>query len=143
MEQTQSARGPAYWSGWAMSGLVIAFLLMDAVMKLLALPVVIEASGGLGWPADADFARGLGVLLIACILLYAAPRTAVLGAILLTGFLGGAVAAHVRIGSPLFSHVLFGVYVGVALWGGLYLRDPRIRAVLTVPHLNQVVAALS
>ena len=129
MDQTQAPRR-AYWAGWVMSGLVIAFLLMDATMKLLALPIVIESCVGLGWNGGADQARELGVILLACTLLYAAPQTAMLGAILLTGYLGGAVAAHVRIGSPLFSHVLFGVYLGVLLWGGLYLRDARLRALL-------------
>lgn len=118
-----------YWAGWGMSGLVIAFMLMDSTMKLLALPVVLESSGPLGF-AGADMARGLGLVLLVCTLLYVAPRTAVLGAILLTGYLGGAVATHVRVGSPLFSHVLFGVYLGVLLWGGLYLRDANVRKLL-------------
>jgi hypothetical protein len=130
MEQAQSARGKAYWTGWGMSGLVIAFLLTDAGMKLLALPIVIETSASLGWQGGAASARELGVVLLMCTLLYAAPQTAVLGAILLTGYLGGAVATHVRIANPLFSHILFGVYIGVLLWGGLYLRDARIRTLL-------------
>ena len=130
MEQAQSVRGKAYWAGWGISGLVIAFLLMDAGMKLLALPIVIETSASLGWHGDAASARELGVVLLICTLLYAAPQTAMLGAILLTGYLGGAVATHVRVDNPLFSHVLFGVYIGVLLWGGLYLRDARIRALL-------------
>jgi len=112
-----------------MSGLMIAFLLMDAIMKLLALPVVLETSGALGF-SGATMARGLGFLLLACTVLYALPRTAVLGAILLTGYLGGAIATHVRVGNPLFSHVLFGVYLGLLLWGGLWLRDPRLRELL-------------
>jgi hypothetical protein len=120
-------RNATYWAGWVMSGLVIAFMLMDATMKLLALPVVLEASGELGF-SGAAMARGLGVVLLICTLLYAAPQTAVLGAVLLTGYLGGAVATHVRAGSPLFTHVLFGVYLGVLAWGGLYLRDARLRA---------------
>ena len=115
------------WIAWAMSGLAIAFLLMDATMKLLALPVVLEASAPLGFPG-ADMARGLGTVLLICTVLYAVPRTAVLGAILLTGYLGGAVATHVRVESPLFTHILFGVYLGVMLWSGLYLRDIRLRA---------------
>lgn len=130
VSSTQTAlpqvRNRPYWIGWAMSGVVIAFLLMDAAMKLLALPIVLETSGPLGFPG-ADMARGLGIVLLACTLLYAAPRTAVLGAILITGYLGGAVATHVRVDSPLFTHVLFGVYLGLLLWGGLYLRDPRLR----------------
>ena len=115
------------WIAWVISGLAIAFLLMDAKMKLLALPVVLEASAPLGFPG-ADMARGLGTVLLICTVLYALPRTAVLGAILLTGYLGGAVATHVRVESPLFTHTLFGVYLGVMLWGGLYLRDIRLRA---------------
>jgi DoxX-like family len=125
----QSGRGRAFWIGWVMSGLMIAFLLMDATMKLIALPVVLETSGPLGF-AGADMARALGALLLVCTLLYVAPQTAALGAILLTGYLGGAVATHVRVGSPLFTHDLFGVYIGLLLWGGLYLRDARVRALL-------------
>lgn len=117
--------------GWILSGLAIAFLLMDATMKLLALPVVLEASGPLGF-AGAAMARVLGIILLICTALYIAPRTAVLGAILLTGYLGGAVATHVRVGSPLVTHILFGVYLGVFVWGGLYLRDPRVRALIPV-----------
>ena len=129
--QVQTARtgGRSRTIGWILSGLMIAFLLMDATMKLLALPVVLEAQVPLGF-AGAATARGLGVLLLACTLLYAVPRTAVLGAILLTGYLGGAVATHLRVGDPLFTHVLFGVYMGVALWLGLYLRDARLRALV-------------
>jgi hypothetical protein len=123
------ASGRGRTIGWVLSGLVIAFLLMDATMKLLALSVVLETSGPLGFPGAA-MARGLGVLLLACTLLYAAPQSAVLGAILLTGYLGGAVATHVRVGDPLFSHILFGVYLGVLLWLGLYLRDPRLRSLV-------------
>jgi hypothetical protein len=121
--------GRSFWAGWIMSGLVIAFLLMDATMKLLALPVVLESSGPLGF-AGADMARGLGALLLICTVLYAVPQTAVVGAILLTGFLGGAIATHVRVGSPLFTHVLFGSYLGALMWAGLYLRESRLRALL-------------
>jgi len=126
-EAQVSSRGRTI--GWVLSGLVIAFLLMDATMKLLALSVVLEAQEPLGFSGAAT-ARGLGVLLLVCTLLYAAPQTAVLGAILLTGYLGGAVATHLRVGDPLFSHILFGVYVGVFLWLGLYLRDARVRALV-------------
>jgi len=121
--------GRSFWAGWIMSGLVIAFLLMDATMKLLALPVVLESSGPLGF-AGADMARGLGAVLLICTVLYAVPQTAVLGAVLLTGFLGGTIATHVRVGSPLFSHVLFGGYLAALMWGGLYLRELRLRALL-------------
>ncbi len=116
-------------AGWIISGLVSVFLLMDAVMKLLAIPQVLDAGAELGFPGAA-MARGLGVLLLACTLLYVNPRTALLGAVLATGYLGGAVATHLRLGNPLFSHTLFGVYMGIAMWLGLYLREPRVRAVM-------------
>lgn len=116
------------WIGRALSTLVVLFLLMDAGMKLAVLPVVIETGEQLGWAGDT--ARPLGVTLLICTLLYIYPGTAVLGAVLLTAYLGGAVATHARIGSPIFSHVLFGVYLGVMLWGGLYLRDDRLRALM-------------
>ena len=129
MASEAQASGRGRTIGWVLSGLVIAFLLMDATMKLLALPIVLETQEPLGF-AGAGIARGLGVLLLVCTLLYAAPQTAVLGAILLTGYLGGAVVTHVRVGDPLFSHILFGVYLGVFLWLGLYLRDARVRALV-------------
>jgi len=118
-----------YWIGWIMSGLSIAFMILDFTMKLLAMPVVLQVSGTLGFQGP-EMARTLGAILLVCTVLYAIPNTAVLGAILLTGFLGGAVASHVRIGSPLFTHDLFGVYLGVLVWGGLWFRDPRVRALL-------------
>jgi hypothetical protein len=117
-------------AGLVLSGVVVAFLLFDGAMKLVPLAVVTDTMAQLGWPADAATARLLGLLTIGGTLLYAVPRTSVLGAILLTAYLGGAVATHARIASPLFSHVLFGAYLAVALWGGLWLRDPRLRALL-------------
>jgi hypothetical protein len=119
----------SYWLGWGLSGVAIAFFLLDAAMKLLALPVVLEASAEIGFQGEI-LIRELGIILLLCTLLYAAPRTATLGAILLTGYLGGAVAAHLRVGDPLFTHVLFGVYGGILVWGGLYLRDTKLRAAL-------------
>ena len=115
-------------AGYALSGLVVLFMAMDIAGKLLQLPIVIETILQLGW--SADFTAPLGILLLVCTALYAFPRTSVLGAILLTGYLGGAVATHARIGSPLLSHTLFGVYLGVLIWAGLYLRDPRVRSLL-------------
>jgi DoxX-like family len=109
-------------------GWVILFTLMDATMKLLQLPVAVEAGEQLGWPAASVIP--LGIVLLICIALYTFPRTSVLGAILLTAYLGGAVAPHARIGSPVFSHTLFGVYLGVILWGGLYLRNDRLRTLI-------------
>jgi hypothetical protein len=127
--QTAAARNARYWVGWTLSGLAIAFFLMDAGMKLLALPVVLQASAAIGFEGT-GIVRELGVVLLLCTALYTAPPSAVLGAILLTGYLGGAVAAHLRVRDPLFTHILFGVYGGILVWGGLYLRDPRLRTIL-------------
>lgn len=120
----------ARWCGLAMSGLVILFLLFDGGIKLVPLEIVTETSAQLGLPTSVVFARLLGILTLIGVALYAVPQTAVLGAILLTGYMGGAIATHLRIGSPLFSHVLFGFYLGVLIWGGLYLRDPRLRRLI-------------
>lgn len=117
-------------AGWVISGLVILFLLMDGAMKLVPIAPVTETMAALGWPADATTARTLGVILIAITALYAWRRTAVLGAVLLTAYLGGAVATHVRIGSPLLTHTLFGVYLGVLAWLGLWLRTLYLRWLL-------------
>lgn len=114
------------WAGYVLSGLVVAFLVMDTAMKLMQLDVVKTTMVELGWPAD--MALPLGIIMTVCTVLYVVPQTAVLGALLLTAYLGGAVATHVRIGSPLFSHVLFGVYIGVMMWGGLWMRLPVLRA---------------
>lgn len=118
------------WTGWVMSGLVIAFLLMDSVMKLLPLDIAVEITGQLGYPASVTLVRGLGLVTLACTILYAVPRTSVLGAILLSGYMGGAMATHLRVGSPIFTHLLFGFYLGVLAWGGLWLRDARLRALI-------------
>jgi hypothetical protein len=122
----------AIWAGRVLSGLVVAFLLFDGAIKLIPAQVVIDSIKELGWPYDIGTARLLGLLTLVSTLLYAIPRTSLLGAILLTGYLGGAIATHVRIGSPLFTHILFGVYLGVLVWGGLWLRDPRLRALFPV-----------
>lgn len=115
-------------AGYAMSTLVVLFLLFDGVGKFMAPPAVVEGTTRLGY--DAGHLVPLGVILLGCTLLYAVPRTAVLGAVLLTAYLGGAVATHFRVGDPLPSHTLFPVYMGVLAWGGLWLRDPRLRALL-------------
>ncbi len=118
-------------AGRILSGLVILFLLFDAGLKLASPETAIKYSPpGLGWPLDVQTMYLLGGLLLIPTLLYIWPRTAILGAILITGYLGGAIATHVRIGSPLFSHSLFGVYLGLMLWGGLWLRDPRLRTLI-------------
>lgn len=116
------------WAGRIMSALAVLFLLFDGIMKVMELAPAVEGTVALGYPESVVF--GIGIVLLSCTILYAIPRTSLLGAILLTGYLGGAVATHVRIGDPLFSHVLFPVYVGMLLWGGLYLRDHQLRALL-------------
>jgi hypothetical protein len=118
------------WTGRILSGLVVLFLLVDAGFKLIKpLPApAVQAFGQLGYPIG--LAAGIGILLLGCVALYLIPRTSVLGAILLTGYLGGAVASHVRVGDPWFSHALFPVYIGLLIWGGLYLRDQRLRALI-------------
>src|SRR5580704_12835253 len=116
------------WAGRIMSALPVLFLLMDGVMKLMKPDFVVKATVQLGYPENVIV--GLGIIVLVCVILYVIPRTAVLGAILLTGYLGGAVATHVRVGDPLFSHALFPVYIAVLLWGGLYLREERLRALI-------------
>jgi len=125
-----SASGKSLWAGRIVSGFVVFFLLVDAGFKLIRpLPApAVEAFGKLGYPVE--FAAGIGILLLACVAVYLIPRTSILGAILLTGYLGGAVASHVRVGDPWLSHALFPVYVGLLIWGGLYLRDERLRALM-------------
>ena len=122
--------------GYLMSGLVVVFMVFDGTMKLLPLDVVIKATAALGYPPSPTFIRELGIISLICTGLYVVPRTAVLGAILLTAYMGGAVASHLRLEDPLFTHILFGVYLGLLLWGGLYLRDERIRALLPVRSHN-------
>ena len=118
-------------AGRVLSGLVILFLLFDAGLKLVSPETAIKYSPpDLGWPLEVGTMYMLGLLLLIPTLLYIWPRTAILGAILITGYLGGAIGTHVRINSPLFSHSLFGVYLGLMLWGGLWLRDPRLRALI-------------
>jgi hypothetical protein len=118
-------------AGRVLSGLVILFLLFDAGLKLVSPETAIKYSPpDLGWPLEVGTMYLLGTLLLIPTLLYIWPRTAILGAILITGYLGGAIGTHVRIDSPLFSHSLFGVYLGLMLWGGLWLRDPRLRALI-------------
>jgi hypothetical protein len=111
-----------------MSALPALFLVMDGVMKLMKPDFVVKATVQLGFPESVIVP--LGIVVLVCVILYVIPGTAVLGAILLTGYLGGAVATHVRAGDPLFSHALFPVYFGILLWGGLYLREERLRALI-------------
>ncbi|MBX7132889.1 MAG: DoxX family protein [Fimbriimonadaceae bacterium] len=129
---SEESRTPAVllWVGRILSGLVIVFLLMDAGMKLVPLQPVIDTMRDLGFESTDALARGLGVLLLVCTALYAFPRTALLGAVLLTGYLGGAIAIHLRVGSPLFTHILFGAYIGLFMWAGLLIRNRHVRSLL-------------
>lgn len=124
-----AARTPAArWGGRILTGVTILFLTFDAVAKIAGAKQAVEGSVQLGYPASTVVP--IGVVLLACVILYAIPRTAPLGAVLLTGYLGGAIATHVRVANPLFSHVLFPTYVAAILWAGLYLRDARVRALV-------------
>ena len=114
-------------TGYALTGAFSLFMLFDVGIKLMRHPMVEETMRQLGFPGGLDIS--IGVVEAICLVLYLVPRTAVLGAILFMGIFGGAVAIHLRHANPLFSHVLFGVYLGLFMWGGLWLRDPDLRAV--------------
>jgi len=116
------------WAGYLVTAIPILFLLMDAVGKFVKPDAVVSGTVELGYQESVILP--LGIILLISVILYAVPKTSVLGAILLTGYLGGAVATHVRIGNPLATHILFPVYIGIFVWLGLYLRDPRIRQLL-------------
>ena len=125
--ETAPVSTPMRLLGRVLSGLVIVFMLFDGAIKLVPWPVVMQTMEKMGYGSSESFARTLGVITIACTVLYSIPPTSILGAILLTGYLGGAMASHVRIGSPLFTHILFGLYLGLMVWGGLWLRDRSLR----------------
>ncbi len=122
------------WAGRIMSALVVLFLLFDSIIKVMKLPPAVEGTARLGYPESLVF--GIGIVELICILVYVIPRTSVLGAILLTGYLGGATATNLRVGNPLFSHVLFPIYVGVLVWGGLFLRNNR-----SIPAADSALSA--
>lgn len=124
-----AASAPApVWAGRVLTGLFALFMLGASIApKLLGMPVAGEILTGLGWPSG--YALRIGILELTFVALYLFPRTSVLGAVLMTGLLGGAMAAHLRVGSPLFSHVLFSIYLGFFMWGGLWLRHPVLRSV--------------
>lgn len=126
----QSGTPAAVWAGRVMSAVVVLFLALDSAMKLAQAKPAMEATVQLGFPASSIF--WIGAVLLAAVVIYAVPATAPLGAILLTGYLGGAIATNVRAALPLFSHTLFPLYVAVLVWGGLFLRDGRVRAVFSL-----------
>ena len=118
------------WTGRVLSTLAILFLLFDSVIKVLRAQVAVESTVQLGYPETVIF--GIGLVELLCLALYAFPPTSVFGAILLTGHLGGAIATHVRVGSPLFSHTIFPIYIALLIWGGLWLRDDRLRSLIPI-----------
>jgi len=118
-------------TGRVLSGLAIAFLLFDGVMKFFMdklSPEVLEASASLQWPIEKM--PLVGTILLLCMVLHLIPRTAIFGAVLLTGYLGGAIASHIRVSNPMFTHTLFPIYIAILIWLGLYLRDPRVKKTL-------------
>ena len=119
------------WTGRILTGLFALFMLGASIApKLLGLPVVEETMSQLGWPAG--YGLMIGLIELTCLVLYLIPRTSVLGAVLMMGLLGGAMATQIRVGNPLFSHILFSIYLGLFMWGGLWLRDPRLRALFPI-----------
>jgi hypothetical protein len=119
------------WTGRSLTGLFALFMLGASVApKLLHMPIAEETMAQLGWPAG--YAFMIGLVELACVVLYLIPRTSVLGAVLMMGLLGGAMATQIRAGSPLFSHILFSVYLGLFMWGGLWLRSPKLRALFPI-----------
>jgi hypothetical protein len=118
------------WSGRILSVLTILFLLFDGIMKLVRPQPVTQAMTQLGFPLHLSVP--IGIILLVCTGLYALPSTAVFGAVLLTGYLGGAIVSQMRIGAPLFSTTLFPIYFAVLLWAGVYLREPRLRALIPI-----------
>jgi hypothetical protein len=128
--QTAAVSNKLRWTGIIVSALAVLFLIFDGAIKLFKPAPVVESFAQLGYPVR--LALGIGILELACTAIYAIPRTAVLGAILLTGFLGGAITTHLRVGDPVFTHLLFPTYVGALVWGGLYLREDRLRPLIPV-----------
>lgn len=129
-QQSKSVPDVQRKAGWVLTGIAGLFLVMDGLMKLVRPQPVVDTMASLGWPTDRPTIVVLGVILLSSTALYLFHRTSFLGAVLLTGYLGGAVATHMRIYSPLFTHVMFGVYLGGITWGGLWLRDPSLRRLL-------------
>jgi hypothetical protein len=131
-----AARGKAYWIGWVISLLPIPLFIFSAALKVKGGPEVLQGVAHLGIPTSLIIP--LAILEISCVVIYLIPRTAVLGAVLMTGYIGGAILAHLRIGEPVYLHIV----IGIALWLGIYLREPRLQEVLPLrrPLRSEVVA---
>lgn len=123
------------WTGRTMTGIAILFLAVDSVVKVIGFAAAAEGTVRLGYPATALLP--IGIIELACVFVYMVPRTSAFGAVLLTGYLGGAIATHVRVESPLFTHVLFPIYVAALVWGGLFLRDEQLRKVIPFRWVRQ------
>lgn len=123
---------PAVWTGRVLSALFVLFMLAASVAPKFLMPDMVAEQNmtPLGWPAK--YLLLIALIELICVILYVIPRTSLLGAVLMTGLLGGAVAANLRVDMPMFSHTLFGLYLGLAMWGGLWLRDPSLRAAFPV-----------
>ena len=135
MTSTSDPRSPTPRRvGLGLSVLAILFLLADGVSQLLAAPPVIAAAGEIGYPTSAAVWQGIGAVLVVSTLLYAIPRTAVFGAVLITGYLGGAISAHVRVGTGMLPPVATALVIAAVVWGGLWLRDARVRALTGAPE---------
>jgi hypothetical protein len=127
--------------GIVLTVIPVLFLMFDGAIKFFDLEVVRNSWAELGYPVEVGL--GIAVVELVCLTLYVVPRTSVLGAVLLTGYLGGAIATHVRVGNPWFSHVLFPTYIAAMIWGGLFLRDARLRQFLPVRSRSGVRAMRS
>lgn len=129
--KTEGVSKKSWWAGQVISGLAVLFLVFDGVIKFFMdklPPEALEAGAALQWPIE--LMPTVGTILLVCTALYVIPRTSVVGAILLTGYLGGAIASHVRVSNPLFSHTLFPIYIAVFIWLGLYLKDNRVKTII-------------
>lgn len=128
------------WTGRILTGLFALFMLGASIApKLLQLPIADETMAQLGWPSG--YVLMIGLIELTCLVLYLIPRTSVLGAVLMMGLLGGAMATQIRAGSPLFSHILFSLYLGLFMWGGLWLRSPKLRALFPLAREHLAHAA--
>ena len=128
MDSSYPVSKSALWTGRILSGFITLFILFDSIIHLLKIQPVIDSFNQLGLPLT--MAVPLGIIALACIILYNIPQTSILGAVLLTGYLGGAVCTNFRAGTPLFSNILFSIYVGIIAWLGLYLREPKLKALM-------------
>ena len=127
-DQTASVSMKRLWAGRILSGLAVLFFLFDSITKLMRVNAVVQGLVQMGYPVR--FVPIIGAILLACVIVYLIPRTSILGAVLLTGYLGGAIASNLRVEAPLFTYVLAPLYFAVLVWGGLYLRDDRVRALI-------------